>query len=248
MKRALLIVGGTVGGIGAVLSITPPQIGLAHGGVSTLASGSTSPIAHDSASQARSTAIPQTSTPTTAPASSTPTQSTVPATKKSSSPDASPAATSPAASARSSVSSQQDVQSESQQVTKKTAVSSPSASTSTATETPTSVATGVSGSFTGATYDATEGNYRLWGRVTVTVTLKDGVISNINAVQSPSSRSWNAFNYITPAVLTQKLTPTAVMAISSDSLVSQIRGYTGASYTCLAYWESLQSALTKAGF
>jgi uncharacterized protein with FMN-binding domain len=87
----------------------------------------------------------------------------------------------------------------------------------------------------------------LWGRVTVTVTLKDGAIANVSAVQNPSSRSWNAFNYLTPAVLTQKLSVKTVMSITPNSLLSQIRGYTGASYSCYAYWESLQSALSKAG-
>ena len=38
MKRALLIAGGTVGGLGAVLSITPPQLG--SSGISTLAGAS----------------------------------------------------------------------------------------------------------------------------------------------------------------------------------------------------------------
>jgi uncharacterized protein with FMN-binding domain len=52
MKRALLIAGGTVGGLGAVLAITPPQLSsgdlniagaAAIGSVSTSASGSSSP-------------------------------------------------------------------------------------------------------------------------------------------------------------------------------------------------------------
>ena len=54
MKRALLIAGGTVGGLGAVLAITPPQLssgdlniagGAAIGSVSTSASASSSPTA-----------------------------------------------------------------------------------------------------------------------------------------------------------------------------------------------------------
>jgi uncharacterized protein with FMN-binding domain len=54
MKRALLIAGGTVGGLGAVLAITPPQLssgdlniagGTAIGSVSTSASASSSPSA-----------------------------------------------------------------------------------------------------------------------------------------------------------------------------------------------------------
>ena len=38
MKRAILIAGGTVGGLGAVLSVTPPQLG--SNGLSTLAGAS----------------------------------------------------------------------------------------------------------------------------------------------------------------------------------------------------------------
>jgi uncharacterized protein with FMN-binding domain len=54
MKRALLIAGGTVGGLGAVLAITPPQLssgdlsiagGTAIGSVSSSASASSSPTA-----------------------------------------------------------------------------------------------------------------------------------------------------------------------------------------------------------
>jgi uncharacterized protein with FMN-binding domain len=59
MKRALLIAGGTVGGLGAVLAITPPQLG---GNSSLAISGGAS--------------AGTTSTQPTAAASSTPTQST----------------------------------------------------------------------------------------------------------------------------------------------------------------------------
>ncbi|MCX6429809.1 MAG: FMN-binding protein [Actinobacteria bacterium] len=103
----------------------------------------------------------------------------------------------------------------------------------------------MSGSFTGASYDANQGG-RIWGRVTVTVTLNNGAISNIDAVQSPSSRSYNAFSALTPAVVGQ-MTPKSVMAISPSSLFAQVSGRTGASYSAQAYWQSLQSALTKAG-
>jgi uncharacterized protein with FMN-binding domain len=59
MKRALLIAGGTVGGLGAVLAITPPQL------------GSSSSLAISGGASAGTT-----STQPTATASSTPTQST----------------------------------------------------------------------------------------------------------------------------------------------------------------------------
>lgn len=61
MKRALLIAGGTVGGLGAVLSITPPHLSTqsAMGNLSSSASAAT-------------TAAPVAQTTTTAPATTTP--------------------------------------------------------------------------------------------------------------------------------------------------------------------------------
>ena len=44
MKRSLLIAGGTVGGLGAVLSLLPPHLGVAHGGVSSLTSASSASV------------------------------------------------------------------------------------------------------------------------------------------------------------------------------------------------------------
>ena len=75
MKRALLIAGGTVGGLGAVLSITPPQF------------GSTSTVAGGIQKQ---NSAPSTPAPATAaPAPATPTSAATPAAK----PAAKPAAT-----------------------------------------------------------------------------------------------------------------------------------------------------------
>ena len=95
MKRALLIAGGTVGGLGAVLAITPPQLsttssiniagGSAIGATGTGSSASasspstskaTKPAATKKATATQSTTstqttAPQTTTQTTAPATST---------------------------------------------------------------------------------------------------------------------------------------------------------------------------------
>jgi uncharacterized protein with FMN-binding domain len=65
MKRALLIAGGTVGGLGAVLAITPPQLGSSSsiniaGGAT---SGATSPSASASASSSPSTHTTKSSKP-----------------------------------------------------------------------------------------------------------------------------------------------------------------------------------------
>ena len=83
MKRALLIAGGTVGGLGAVLAITPPQMsssdlniagGAAIGstGTSTTASASSSPATTKSS---KPVATKKATTPATASASATATTS-----------------------------------------------------------------------------------------------------------------------------------------------------------------------------
>ena len=59
MKRALLIAGGTVGGLGAVLAITPPQLGSTSAiniAGSSMAGPGTTAVASASSSSATSTA------------------------------------------------------------------------------------------------------------------------------------------------------------------------------------------------
>ena len=77
MKRALLIIGGSVGGLGVVLAVTPPQFGAA-GGIK-LSTGGATPA--------------QPSAPPTQPtASPTPTATPTPAATKSTTPKATPKA------------------------------------------------------------------------------------------------------------------------------------------------------------
>ena len=87
MKRALLIAGGTIGGLGAVLSITPPHFGSSTGiagGIKT--SGSTTPT------------TPTATTPTAAPTqSAAPTPAKTKKAKPAATKKATPAATAPAA-------------------------------------------------------------------------------------------------------------------------------------------------------
>jgi uncharacterized protein with FMN-binding domain len=96
MKRALLIAGGTLGGLGAVLAITPPQLGTTNsadapmGGVQPTATATTgaAPVATASAS-AKPSSSGKTSTKPSAGASTKPTakpsaaatQSTAPSTQ-----------------------------------------------------------------------------------------------------------------------------------------------------------------------
>lgn len=261
MKRALLIAGGAVGGLGAVLSITPPHLGVAASSVNSLASGtstqtstpdapqavttSQTPVSSPASSSSASTVSTPTASVTTSKNTATPVKTTVKSV-------ASKKATSKSSNAQTAPKNTNSTPSSSASATQSTApatqpaTQTPTPTPTKTTATPTPVASGVSGTFTGGTYDASE-NGRLWGRVTVTVTLKDGEISNVSATQNPSSHSYNAFSYLNPAVLTQKLSVKTVMSITPASLVSQIRGYTGASYSSFAYWQSLQSALSKAG-
>jgi uncharacterized protein with FMN-binding domain len=62
MKRAILIAGGTVGGLGAVLSVTPPQFGTSSAGLGGISksTGSTSPSATPAPTQASQTPAPTT--------------------------------------------------------------------------------------------------------------------------------------------------------------------------------------------
>jgi uncharacterized protein with FMN-binding domain len=92
-------------------------------------------------------------------------------------------------------------------------------------------------------YQAVEPNGRVWGNVQVTVTLSSGTISAISGVQNPSSRGSYAFSQMDPYVQAHKISISTITSTSAGSLpyVSQ------ATYSSLAYWESLQSALKKAG-
>ena len=99
MKRALLIAGGTVGGLGAVLSITPPQFssqeaGVAIGGASAMPASTTTtdatPAATQSAAAVKTAAATATKNATaTTTKSATPSVSATAAATKSATPTAS---------------------------------------------------------------------------------------------------------------------------------------------------------------
>ena len=203
MKRGILIGVGTLGSLGAVLAITPPQFGSTHSTASALG-GTTTPSTP--------------STPAPVASTSAPTKSaTVPAPTKS-------ATTKP--------------------ITKPT----PQATqTQAPTPTPTPAQTqtqagGISGTFTGSSFPASEYG-RNWGNVHVTVTLKDGKITSINGEQSPASRGYMAFNQIDPYVAAQKIS----IATIKSTAASALPFVSGASYSSVAYWQSLKTALQQAG-
>jgi uncharacterized protein with FMN-binding domain len=164
MKRFLLIAAGTVGGLGAVLSVTPPQLGATDLGLG-LDMG-TLPAAG-------------VSTPTTV-ATSAPAKPTQSATK-SSAPTKKPTSTATNSTAATPTQSQS---------TTPTVTSTP---TKTATSTPTPVKTAtppsaptvnsVNGTFTGPVVNVSYGN------VQVQITVTDGKITDAQALIAPTGKN-----------------------------------------------------------
>jgi hypothetical protein len=77
----------------------------------------------------------------------------------------------------------------------------------------------------------------------VRVTFTDGVISAVTGTQSPSSRGQWAFDRLDPYVSGQKITVAQIKSKSANALPY----VSGVSYSSMAYWESLKSAISKAG-
>jgi uncharacterized protein with FMN-binding domain len=224
-KRGLLIGVGTLGSLGAVLAITPPQFGAsASGGLSgaaTTPAGNTSASTTTAAPAAAAPAATQAAASTPAPAATTAAKKSAKKTTTKSTTKSSTASSSANATA---------------------STPAPAPATTTAAPAP-AAASGASGTYSGAVYQAIEPNGRVWGNVQVTVTLSNGVITAISGVQNPSSRGSYAFSQMDPYVQAHRVSISTITSTSADSLpyVSQ------ATYSSIAYWESLQSALKKAG-
>ena len=95
---------------------------------------------------------------------------------------------------------------------------------------------------TGKSFPASERG-RNWGNVTVKVSFENGAITAITGMQSPLSRGQWAFNQLDPYVSGQKITVEQIKSTAADALPY----VSGVSYTAIAYWESLKSAISKAG-
>lgn len=185
MKRAFLIAGGTLGGLGAVLAITPPQLG----NNSTNLGGAT-PLAPEATTSAQPSATPVATSSGKA--------------------SAKPAATKGAAAQPSAT---------------KSAAAAPAATTATSTK-------ATSGTFLG---DPSSMRY---GTVQVQITISGGKITDAQAVRYPTGEN-------------QRYTDRAIPVMRQNTLNAQssnITGVSGASYTAYAWYESLQSALKKAGW
>ena len=191
MKKAFLIAAGTVTGLGAVLSITPPAM---SDSVGTLGM----PAADLGGGTATSAATPA------ATAAATPTQSST-ATAK-------PTAT-----------------------TKATVAPAP---------TQAAPATAFSGTVNGASFAA-----RDYGTVSVSVTFSNGTFKSVSAQQSPTSWSQQSLTVLLPYVNGGSITVEQVKQYSAASLPCTRSNSCNsrASYTAEAFWNSLKSAITKAG-
>jgi hypothetical protein len=199
MKRALLIAGGTLGGLGAVLAITPPQF-IATQNVGSLAGGL--PLG----------------------ASTAPTQSAPVATK--------PAATKAAKPTKST------------KARKQPTAAATVAPTDAATITPAPAPNGYSGSVTGASFNA-----RNYGTLSATVTFKNGSITSVSASQSPRSWSQNSLSALIPYVDGGKVTLEQIKQYSASELPCGTGNScrSQASFTADAFWNSVKSAISKAG-
>ena len=225
MKRALLIAGGTVGGLGAVLAITPPQITSTQdiGGLAGSLGGGTQ------ATQSNPVAASTTVAPEPAATTSTASPSKAAATKNAQ------VTSKPSAAVTQSASS----------------TPAPTPTKSAATPTPTATKTtaapssgGYSGSVTGASFSA-----RNYGTLSATVTFSNGKITNVSASQSPVSWAQRALTALIPYVNAGSITVEQIKQYS----VTQLPCSTGnscrsqASFTAEAFWSSVKSAISKAG-
>ena len=230
MKRALLIAGGTVGGLGAVLAITPPQFTATqdvNGLAGSIGGGAGTPQAQTVADATQAAPTPSATKAVATQAAAT--KSAKATTKQSA------AATQSASSTPSSTPTK----------------SAAAAATPTPTPTPTATKTtaapssgGYSGTVTGASFNA-----RNYGILSATVTFSNGQIFKVTASQSPSSWSQQSLSALIPYVSGGKITVEQIKQYSAAQLpcATQNSCRSQASFTAEAFWSSVKSAISKAG-
>jgi uncharacterized protein with FMN-binding domain len=227
MKRFILIAAGTVGGLGAVLSVTPPQLGATD--LSLGLDMGTLPVT-DVVTQPP--VIDQ-------PISTSPTATGVPTPTKSAKPIKS---IKPKATKSASAASSQSQTSIPTPTPTKTATPTPTVTatqtpvitttpTPTKTATPTPTVKSTSGTFTGPVVNVSYGN------VQVEITVVDGKITDAQALQAPSGRNDRYTKFALPILKKQTLAAQS----------TNIQGASGASYTTYGWRKSLQGAIAKAG-
>ena len=181
MKRALLIAGGTLGGLGAVMAITPPQLSatnsLGMAGAGAIGATATSTPA---------AAATQTATP----AATTTTKAVVTKTKKTTAPKSATASASASA---------MPTQSATASATP-TPTATPTATKTTAAPVVTkAAASSASGTFVGPSVFVNYGN------VQVEITVSNGKITDAKALQSPNGRSQRWSDMALPQLRQQTL-------------------------------------------
>ena len=84
----------------------------------------------------------------------------------------------------------------------------------------------------------------------IKVTLKNGEITDISGYQSPSSWSGYVIPTLDQWIPAKKITIEQIISTNAQNLPCAIQNScrSRASYTATAYWQSLQSALKKAGY
>ena len=226
MKRGLLIGVGTLGGLGAVFAITPPQFGTGIGG-----GGARATLSGGAATQAAPTPV-QTQAAAPTPAQTQAAAPTPAATKKK---------TTKKTSKSSTTSSAAPAPAQTQSAAPAPAPSKPS--------TPAPAAkTGISGTFVGGTAQTR------WGPVQVQINVKDGIITSVDPLQYPMSNGTD--QYINKQAIpllngeVKNMSLATAMAEATKYLNGDPNatvGVGGASYTSSGYLVSLQSAIKKAG-
>ena len=177
MKRALLIAGGTLGGLGAVMAITPPQFSstdtMALGGATGVgAIGGSTPASTPAATQSATASATATAAKPTATKSKATTKAVT--TKK-------PAAT----------------KSDAAQAT--ASATATATATATAAPAPAPVSKGVTGTFVGPAI------YVNYGTVQVQIVVKDGKITDATALQAPTGRNSRWTDMAVPQLRKQTL-------------------------------------------
>ena len=224
MKRALLIAGGTLGGLGAVMAITPPQLS-ATNSLGMAGAGAIGATASTPAATASST--PAAATTQAASPSATATSKAVVTKKKKTT--ASKGAT---ASASASATPTQSATASATPTQSATASATPTPTKTTAAPVVTkAAASSASGTFVGPSVFVNYGN------VQVEITVSNGKITDAKALQSPNGRSQRWSDMALPQLRQQTLSANG----------DQIQGASGASYTSYGWYKSLQGAMAKAG-
>jgi len=256
MKRFLLIAAGTVGGLGAVLSITPPQLGATSAGLGldmgtlpTPSDTTQAPVSTPSAANSTTAAVPtQSATKSAKPtksATTVPTVSATPVQTQSTSPAPTPTSTPSLTHTQTPTPTPMPTHTQTPTPTPtpthtQTPTPTPTPThtqTPTPTPTPTKTATptptvkSISGIFTGPVVNVNYGN------VQVEITVSNGKITDARALQAPSGRNDRYTNYALPLLKQQTLAAQS----------TNIQGASGASYTTYGWRKSLQGAMAKAG-